>query len=264
MGILDTLINENLAHVSDSGGFVSPGGVSFVGRSHKILGAVPAAIACKRIILDEHIAMAAKKAGADLREEISVEVCNLVSFPFSFLCLLLPLSPTLTLFLLFIAWCLTQDAKFSEEEGLWTVFTKSGQTFKARVLVCADGAPSRLATHLGLVNEAPGGICSRAYVDGGTHNFEADGVVFYNKGLLPGYAALFRHPDNVLNYCCYIIPGNPDVTVDDLKYWHEYLMTKVFGFFTLFPFFFFFSSFLSFPFPFLITNNNPVLAGSQR
>ena len=107
------------------------------------------------------------------------------------------------------------------------MFTKSGQTFKARVLVCADGAPSRLATHLGLVKEAPGGICSRAYVDGGTHNFEADGVVFYNKGLLPGYAALFRHPDNVLNYCCYIIPGNPDVTVDDLKYWHEYLMTKV-------------------------------------
>jgi len=101
MGILDTLVNENLAHVSDSGGFVSPGGLSFVGRSHKILGAVPAAIACKRIILDEHIAMAAKKAGADLREEISVEVCCLVSFPFFLF--MLPLfhhSPVL----LFLAW----------------------------------------------------------------------------------------------------------------------------------------------------------------
>lgn len=42
---------------------------------------------------------------------------------------------------------------------------------------------------------------------GDTHDFKADGVVYYNKGLLPGYAALFRHPNNELNYCCYLIPG---------------------------------------------------------
>jgi len=191
MGLLNHLLDNKKAHVADSGGFVSPNGSSFVGRSHHVLGAIPAAIACKRILLDEVIAKAAKEAGADLREETPVE-----------------------------------DAKFSETEELWTVYAKEGKTFKGRVLVCADGAPSKLATHLGLVTEPPSGTCSRAYVEGGTHNFKADGVVFYNQGLLPGYAALFRHPNDELNFCTYIIPGNPKVTNDDLKYWHDYLMTK--------------------------------------
>lgn len=37
---------------------------------------------------------------------------------------------------------------------------------------------------------------------------------------------MFRHPNDVLNYCCYIIPGNPKVTGDDLPYWHDYLLHK--------------------------------------
>ena len=42
--------------------------------------------------------------------------------------------------------------------------------------------------------------------------------------LCSGYAALFRHPDDELNYCVYLIPGNPQVTNDKLPYWHEHLM----------------------------------------
>ncbi len=61
-----------------------------------------------------------------------------------------------------------------------------GYPLQGRVLVCADGATSKLATHLGIVKQPPQGSCSRAYVDGGTHKFKADGVVFYHKGLLPG------------------------------------------------------------------------------
>ena len=57
---------------------------------------------------------------------------------------------------------------------------------QARVLVCADGAPSRLANELGLVTTPPTGSCSRSYIEGGTHNFKADGVLFYNKKILPG------------------------------------------------------------------------------
>lgn len=57
---------------------------------------------------------------------------------------------------------------------------------KFQVLVCADGAPSKLATHLGIVSRPPDSTCSRAYVEAGTHKFKADGVVFYNKELLPG------------------------------------------------------------------------------
>lgn len=56
------------------------------------------------------------------------------------------------------------------------------------MLVCADGAQSRLATKLGLVTRPPDSTCSRSYVEGGTHKFKADGVVFYNKTLLPGRA----------------------------------------------------------------------------
>jgi flavin-dependent dehydrogenase len=60
------------------------------------------------------------------------------------------------------------------------------------VLVCADGATSQLATKLGYCTEAPRGVCSRAFVAGGTHNAKFDGVCFYPKWSLPGYAALFR------------------------------------------------------------------------
>ena len=46
---------------ADCGGMVSPNGLSYIGRSKEILGDIPAALACKRIHLDEAIAMAAKR-----------------------------------------------------------------------------------------------------------------------------------------------------------------------------------------------------------
>lgn len=190
MGIYKKLIAENKARVADCGGLVSPSGLSYVGRSKEILGEIPAAIACKRIHLDEAIAMAAKDAGAYLLENTSVS-----------------------------------KMEFDKSKGLWTIFTEDGTTFSARVVVCADGAPSKMAIQLGIVTEPPSSSCSRAYVEGGTHKFKADGVVFYPQGLLPGYAALFRHPNDELNYCVYIIPGNPKVTDEDLPAWHKKLMT---------------------------------------
>jgi len=191
MGVYEKLIKENKAKIADSGGFVSPGGLSYVGASHEELGTIPAAIAVKRTNLDEAIAMAAKAAGADLKEEHEVT-----------------------------------DAKFDASKGLWTVTIKNGTTFQARTLVCADGATSQLAIKLGIVSGAPQGSCSRAFIKGGTHAFKADGVVFYNKALLPGYAAIFKHPNEELNYCCYLIPGNPKVVNDDLKKWHDYLLDE--------------------------------------
>ena len=44
--------------------------------------------------------------------------------------------------------------------------------------------------------------------------------------LFVGYCALFKHPNDVLNYCVYIIPGNPKVTSDDLPYWHDKIMKE--------------------------------------
>jgi flavin-dependent dehydrogenase len=153
IGIYQKLVDENKALVADSGGLCSPGGLSFIGQSEKIIGEVPAAIACKRMHLDEAIARAAQQAGADLREKTPVI-----------------------------------DAKFNKETGLWTIILEDGLTnsFQCRVLVCADGAPSKLATKLGLVTRPPDGSCSRAYIEGGTHKFKADGVIFYHTHLLPG------------------------------------------------------------------------------
>ena len=57
---------------------------------------------------------------------------------------------------------------------------------QGRVLVCADGSTSKLATQLGLVTGPPQATCSRSYVGAGTHSFKADGVMFYPRGILPG------------------------------------------------------------------------------
>ena len=58
------------------------------------------------------------------------------------------------------------------------VLCLQGKKVKARLLVIADGATSRLATKLGYCTEAPRGVCSRAFVKGGTHNTDFDGMVF--------------------------------------------------------------------------------------
>jgi len=55
-------------------------------------------------------------------------------------------------------------------------------------------------------------LAKRASVKGGKHNFTDDGVVFYDKDMLSGYAALFRHPNDALDCCAYLIPDNPKVT----------------------------------------------------
>lgn len=206
--VLEEILREGKGHPAANGGLVSPSGYSYIGNSvgDETAGKLSrsAVIAIKRVVMDEKLARAAAATGAQLLEETSVE-----------------------------------DAEFDAAAKCWNVVAKRGQgaaaeaaagdasaRYQARVLVCADGAPSRLAMHLGIVREAPQGTCSRAYVKGGTHNYAADGTVMYNKDLLPGYMALFRETNDELNYCCYIIPGNPKVLNDDLNRMHHTLMKE--------------------------------------
>lgn len=80
-----------------------------------------------------------------------------------------------------------QDAVFDEATGLWTVIIEDSEVkFQGRVLLCADGSTSKLGTQLGIIKGPPTGTCSRAYIEGGTHRFKADGVMFFPPGLLPG------------------------------------------------------------------------------
>jgi len=192
MGLYEQLVKDNKAKIADCGGMVSPSGLSYIGRSKEMMGRIPAAIAIKRTHLDESIAMAARGAGADLKEECSVE-----------------------------------GVELDKKTGMWTIrLLNDDRVFRCKLLVCADGATSKLASTLGIVKTPPDSQCSRAYVEGGTHKFKADGVVFYNRDILPGYAALFKHPNDELNLCVYLIPGNPKVVPEDLPKWHEFMMKQ--------------------------------------
>mmetsp|Transcript_15422 Transcript_15422/g.25486 ORF Transcript_15422/g.25486 Transcript_15422/m.25486 type:complete len:567 (+) Transcript_15422:113-1813(+) len=209
MGVLEGILNDKKGHPADNGGMVSPSGLSFIGKSVPQIGH-HAVIGIRRIVMDERVAMATKKAGAILTENTEVT-----------------------------------SAKFDKSTGLWTIEAKPWTggadkewavdnmtdknesteviTYKARALVCADGATSTLARYLGIVTTAPDAVCSRAYVQGDSHNFKADGVVFYPPKLLPGYCSVFRvgAEQHDLSFCCYIIPGNPNVKNDDLTTLHH-------------------------------------------
>lgn len=195
MGIMKELIDNNEAHFADAGGFVSPNGTSYIGASKVKLGTA-ACCAVKRINMDIRIAKCAQRSGADLKEQFEVT-----------------------------------DAQFNKATGMWTVTSATGATVVGRTLIIADGATSKLATKMGYCTAPPKGVCSRAFVEGGTHNTNFDGVCFYPKWSLPGYAAIFRHPNDELNYCYYLIPSGKDgycgdVTEADLPRLHNDAIKK--------------------------------------
>jgi len=185
MGVLDQLTEAGECLFTTSGGFVSPSGVECLSDSQENPKGTPMSV--KRIIMDERIVRAAQAVGAELVEEFGVD-----------------------------------KVVFDDAAKLWTVFSGRRQ-FKARCLVLADGAHSKLARSLGIVKDNPQAICSRSFIDGGTHHFETDGVCYMERDLLPGYAAIFRHPNDELNYCAYIIPGGKAVP-SDLKTIHHGLL----------------------------------------
>jgi len=194
MDVMKELIADDQAKYADSGGLISPSGLSYIGNSIHQIGKA-AACAVKRIHLDEKVAHAAKRAGADFKENFEVD------------------GDTVT---------------FNKETQLWTVkSTAGGKVVRGRVLVCADGSTSYLATKLGYCTQPPLGISSRAYIK--KHNLEADGICFYPRWSLPGYAAIFKHANGDLGYCYYLIPSGPNAalgqmgncTAGDLKKLHE-------------------------------------------
>jgi geranylgeranyl reductase family protein len=188
MGILPRLVDEGRARPARMGGFISPGGWPALGRSEELIG--DTVLSIKRYVLDEQMVRAATAGGANLCEGCSVET-----------------------------------AEFDSRRKLWRIHARDGRQFKARAVIAADGANSRLARSLGVVNSRPTAVCSRAYVARGSHDCELDGVCFYRRDLLPGYAALFHEADGDLNYCCYILPGGRR-SVRDLRQMHNALLME--------------------------------------
>jgi len=179
MGVLQQLEAEGLIRDTTSGGFISPSGESYVSSGEG--GGAPGTrcYAIKRIICDERIARRAAAAGAELYENTNVTGATL------------------------------------ETDDLWTVRCHDGRQLRAKMLVAADGAISRLARALGVVTTPPQTVASRQYVRGGTHNFKSGGVLFYPQYMLPGYVALFRHYNDDIDVGSYVIPGGA-VTKDRL------------------------------------------------
>lgn len=187
MGVLQQMIEAGECLFTTSGGFVSPSGIECLSDSTENPKGTPLSV--KRIIMDERIVRAAQLAGADLVEEAAVD-----------------------------------KVRFDDRSGTWTAEAGS-RRFTARTLVLADGAHSKLARSLGIVQGSPSAICSRSFIEGGTHAFETDGICYMERALLPGYAAIFRHPNDELNFCTYIIPGGKAVP-SDLNAMHHDLLDK--------------------------------------
>ena len=203
MGVLQELEKEGKVASMGSGGIVGPNGLSFIENSgatiEKISGDnnwTPKAI--KRIHMDEKVARACQKMGADLKEGMDVTKVsrNFVGLK---------------------GWSIV--ANHTPKEDGETKQVK----FLASVLVCADGAPSKLATSLKMVNEEPQGISSRVYVS--NHKMETNCIIFYPKPVLPGYCSMFCHSDGDVSLCTYIVPGGKP-TKDDLGKLHEYCTTE--------------------------------------
>jgi len=195
------IIDEDKGHFITNGGFVSPCGNSFVGDTSTEpqptgnynqynRGAVATV---KRIVLDEKMVQAAEQVGALLVEGVTVV-----------------------------------EATFSRTTGIWTLDGRiegpSTVYYKARALVCADGATSKLARSLGIVKTDPNAVCSRAYVVP-PYPFKWDGVMFYPRSLLPGYCAIVREAGDELNYVTYILSGGL-VKEEDLARLHHEFMKK--------------------------------------
>jgi flavin-dependent dehydrogenase len=192
-GLLQEILDEGHGKWADKGGLVSPGGLQYLGASAKpSRGSL--ALSVKRTILDEKLARLAQKAGATLVEE-----------------------------------CDVGKVEFSTSERLWNIASKTevGGKFKSRVLVAADGSVSTVARSLGLVKSVKETdnltVCSTAYIEAGTHEYDQDGVVFYVSELVPGYVSLFREADNTVSYCCYVLPGGSCGPRDLKRMHHEIL-----------------------------------------
>lgn len=190
MGVLKRVIAENKGKWAAIGGLVSPSGIEYVGDSSGQKDS-HLVIAIKRKILDEMMMNSALDQGAKLVEEYPVS-----------------------------------NAILSSEKNEWTITSESNnEYYRAKILIIADGASSRLGRILGYIDGSPQAICSRAYIKAGSHQYPYDGMCYYPPKLVPGYCSLFKQANGDVGYCCYIIPGGIATTAD-LKDFHLEFITK--------------------------------------
>ncbi|MHA1346559.1 MAG: geranylgeranyl reductase family protein [Candidatus Heimdallarchaeaceae archaeon] len=172
MGVLQEILEEKKGRWAEIGGLISPRRITYIDNSAEEIGS-HLMISIKREIMDYKMALAAKREGSDLVDEYNVK-----------------------------------EVKFSEKHQLWTIIPHDKKKkIKAKALIAADGAVSKIARSLGIINTPPQAVSSSVYIKAGTHQYKEDGVCLYTQDILPGYTALFKEADGDLVFCCYIIPG---------------------------------------------------------
>ncbi len=189
MGVLQEILEEKKGRWAAVGGLVSPRRISYIDNSAEEIGS-HLMIAIKREILDEKMVRAAEREGVELIEEYNVK-----------------------------------KVKFQQKQKHWSIkaFDDDKPEINAKILVAADGAVSKIARSIGILDSPPDAVCSSVYIEAGTHSFEEDGVCYYTNFLVPGYAAIFKEADDDLVFCCYIIPGGRSKT-SDLQHMHLNLL----------------------------------------
>lgn len=187
MGVLEKMEKDGIINSVNRGGFISPFGYQCINTDGAEYGAVTGCktYAIKRYIADKYLVEAAT----------SSPLCTLVESE-------------------------VYDAEFCEGRngtGYWKVHTSTAgedgtieHCYTAKMLLICDGSTSYLGQKLGLVKKGSvsEAVCSHAYVKGGTHRWaNADGVMVFNRSVLPGYSALFRHYNDDMYLGTYILPG---------------------------------------------------------
>jgi flavin-dependent dehydrogenase len=193
---------DGITHSVTRGGFISPFGYACINTDGAAYGSVSGCrtYAIKRELADQYLVQAAAKNGASLFENVEVIATRFI-----------PLE-------------VTSDRDDEEKiqrgdtdaDGYWSVTTKNTVTLEERtyttrmVLVC-DGSTSYTAQRLQLVPKTalPEAECSTGYI--ANHTWQsADGVMLFNRAVLPGYSALFRHANGDVYLgmyfeCCFCI-----------------------------------------------------------
>lgn len=213
MGILSKMENDGVCHPVTRGGFISPFGYECINTEGSKYGQVSGCktYAIKRHIADEYLVKAAKDQET-VRVFEGTEVVDAVY----------------------------NESKNNDETGYYNLVIKDidsdkiGSIYSSFVLIC-DGSTSYLGQKLGIIPKSqPAATCSHQYLS--EHQWHdsdnqkaADGVMVFNRSVLPGYSALFRHYDSTVYLGTYILPGGRATSraipkfEDELTHEHSYV-----------------------------------------
>lgn len=188
MGVLQQMEADRVVHPVKRGGLISPFGYRCINTDGDAYGAVTGCktYAIKREIGDNYLFKAAGAAGATLCDGFEVTACAFTEG-----------DPG--------SWMISaRDSSVGGEDAA----AAPTKQVRARLLIIADGSTSYLAQKLGLLPQGsqPQAVSSTAYVKKAAWQ-EADGVMIFNRSMLPGYSALFRHYDSDVYIGTYVLPG---------------------------------------------------------